>query len=35
MSIGSHGCFDGFVILHSKLLENILYVLSLADEVPS
>jgi hypothetical protein len=27
-----HGCLDGFGILHSKLLEYILNVLSLADE---
>jgi hypothetical protein len=32
MPICSHGCLDGFVILHSKLLEYILSVLSLADE---
>jgi hypothetical protein len=32
MPICSHGCLDGFGILHSKLLENILNVLSLADE---
>jgi hypothetical protein len=32
MSIGSHGCLDGFVILLSKHLEYILNVLSLADE---
>jgi hypothetical protein len=32
MPISSHGCLDGFAILHSKLLEYILYVLSLADE---
>jgi hypothetical protein len=32
MPIGSHGCLDGFVILHSKLLKYILNVLSLADE---
>jgi hypothetical protein len=32
MPIGSHGCLDGFAILYSKLLEYILYVLSLADE---
>jgi hypothetical protein len=32
MPICSHRCLDGFGILHSKLLENILNVLSLADE---
>jgi hypothetical protein len=32
MPICSHGCFDGFGILHSKLLEYILNVFSLADE---
>jgi hypothetical protein len=32
MPIGSHGCFDGFAILHSKLLKYVLNVLSLADE---
>jgi hypothetical protein len=32
MPICSHGCLDGFGILYSKLLENILNVLSLADE---
>jgi hypothetical protein len=32
MPIGSHGCLDGFVILHSKLLKYVLNVLSLADE---
>jgi hypothetical protein len=32
MPIGSHGCLDGLVILHSKLGEYILNVLSLADE---
>jgi hypothetical protein len=32
MPICSHGSLDGFGILHSKLLENILNVLSLADE---
>jgi hypothetical protein len=31
MSVGSHGCLDGFGILHSKL-QNILSVLRLADE---
>jgi hypothetical protein len=30
--IGSHGCLDGFAILHSKLLKYVLNVLSLADE---
>jgi hypothetical protein len=32
MPICSHGCLDGFGILHSKLLENILNILSLANE---
>jgi hypothetical protein len=32
MPICSHGCLGGFGILHSKLFENILNVLSLADE---
>jgi hypothetical protein len=32
MPICSHGSLDGFGILHSKLLKNILNVLSLADE---
>jgi hypothetical protein len=32
MPICSHGCLDGFGILHSKLLEYILNVLCLADE---
>jgi hypothetical protein len=32
MPICSHGCLDGFAILHSKLFEYILNVLSLADE---
>jgi hypothetical protein len=32
MPICSHGCLDGFGIRHSKLLEYILNVLSLADE---
>jgi hypothetical protein len=32
MPICSHGCLDGFGILHSKLLEYILNILSLADE---
>jgi hypothetical protein len=32
MPIGSHGCLDGFTILHSKLLKYVLNVLSLADE---
>jgi hypothetical protein len=31
-TICSHGSLDGFSILHSKLLEYILNVLSLADE---
>jgi hypothetical protein len=32
MPICSHRCLDGFGILHSKLLEYALNVLSLADE---
>jgi hypothetical protein len=32
MPIGSHGCLDGLGILHSKLVENILNVLGLANE---
>jgi hypothetical protein len=32
MLIGSHGYLDGLGILHSKLLEYVLNVLSLADE---
>jgi hypothetical protein len=32
MPICSHGSLDGFGIIHSKLLEYILKVLSLADE---
>jgi hypothetical protein len=32
MPICSHWCLDGFGILHSKLLEYILNVFSLADE---
>jgi hypothetical protein len=32
MPICSHGCLDGFDILHSKLVEYVLNVLSLADE---
>jgi hypothetical protein len=32
MPICSHGSLDGFSILHSKLLENILNVLCLANE---
>jgi hypothetical protein len=32
MPISSHGCLDGFGILHSKLLKYVLNVLSLADE---
>jgi hypothetical protein len=32
MPICSHGCLDGLGILHSKLLEYVLNVLSLADE---
>jgi hypothetical protein len=32
MPIYSHGCLDVFSILHSKLLKNILNVLSLDDE---
>jgi hypothetical protein len=32
MPIGSHGCLDGFAILHSKLFKYVLNVLSLDDE---
>jgi hypothetical protein len=32
MPICSHGSLDGFDILHSKLIENILNVLCLANE---
>jgi hypothetical protein len=32
MPICSLGCLDGFGILHSKILEYVLNVLSLADE---
>jgi hypothetical protein len=32
MPISSHGCLDGFGILHSKLLEYVLNVLSLTNE---
>jgi hypothetical protein len=32
MPICSHGCLDGFAILHSKLLKYVLNVLCLADE---
>jgi hypothetical protein len=32
MPICSHGCLDGFGIIHSKLLENILNLLCLANE---
>jgi hypothetical protein len=32
MLICSHGCLHGFAILHSKLLEYVLNVLSLTDE---
>jgi hypothetical protein len=32
MLTGSHGCLDGFVILHPKLLKYVLNVLCLADE---
>jgi hypothetical protein len=32
MPICSHGCLDGFAILHPKLLEYILNVFGLADE---
>jgi hypothetical protein len=32
MPICSHGSLDGFGIIHSKLLEYVLNVLSLADE---
>jgi hypothetical protein len=32
MPIRSHGCLDGFAILHPKLLKYILNILGLADE---
>ena len=32
MPISSHGCLDGFGILHSKLVKDVLNVLGLADE---
>jgi hypothetical protein len=32
MPISSHGCLDGFAILHSKLLKYVLNVLCMADE---
>jgi predicted RNase H-like nuclease (RuvC/YqgF family) len=32
MHIGSHGCLDGFGILHSKLIKNVLNVFCLANE---
>jgi hypothetical protein len=32
MPISSHGCLDGFAILHSKLLKYVLNILCLADE---
>jgi hypothetical protein len=32
MPIGSHGCFDVFGILHSKLVENVLSIFRLANE---
>jgi hypothetical protein len=32
MPICSHGCLDGFGILHSKLLENILNILCMENE---
>jgi hypothetical protein len=32
MPISSHGCLDGFAILHPKLLKYVLNVLCLADE---
>jgi hypothetical protein len=32
MPISSHGCLDGFSILHPKLVEYFLNVLCLADE---
>jgi hypothetical protein len=35
MPIGSHGCLDGFAILHPKLLKYVLNVLCLAYDVPS
>jgi hypothetical protein len=32
MPIGSHGCLDGFAILHPKLLKYVLNVLCLANK---
>jgi hypothetical protein len=32
MPICSYGCLDGFDILHSKLLENVLNILCFANE---
>jgi hypothetical protein len=32
MPIGSHGCLDGFAILHPILLKYVLNVLCLTDE---
>jgi hypothetical protein len=32
MPIISHGCLDGFGILHSKFLKNVINVLCLTDE---
>jgi hypothetical protein len=32
MLIGSHGCLDGFAILHSKLINYVLNVFCLAGE---
>jgi hypothetical protein len=32
MPIGSHGCLDGFAILHPKLRKYVLNILCLADE---
>jgi hypothetical protein len=32
MPIGSHGCLDGFGILHSKLVKNVFSIFRLADE---
>jgi hypothetical protein len=32
MPISSHGCLDGFAILHPKLLKYVLNALCLADE---
>jgi hypothetical protein len=32
MPISSHGCLDGFGILHPKLVEYVLNILGFADE---